>query len=84
MRIRKLLAASTLAAGLLGAGGAGVSTVIGSTATAGAPTHCVEWRYCGNVPVEIDRNPLRLNLVPIDGEPVLIEWPGERALTLVP
>ena len=84
MRVRKLLASTTLAAGLVGAGAAGVSTVIGSTATAGAPSHCVEWRVCRDVPVEIDRNPLSLNLVPVEGGGVLIAWPGERTLTLVP
>ena len=64
--------------------GAGVSTVVGSTATAGAPSHCVEWKVCRDVPVAIDRNRLSLNLVPVDVGRVVIDWPVEQGLTLVP
>jgi hypothetical protein len=85
MLVRKLLASTTLAVGLVGAGGAGVSTVIGSTATAGAPSPCPEWRYCRPVPVETIRNPIPEPELIAIGSPIELVTPLYlQALTVGP
>jgi hypothetical protein len=49
MRIRKLIAATTLAAGIGGTATVAthLTTIIGSTSTAGAPTSCIKRGVCG-------------------------------------